>query len=220
MKKYYEAYEERYKTIHQKGYSWSSDVATPIVSNTIKKYGINKDDSILDIGCGEGRDANSLLNDGYNLLAVDVSNEAIAYCKKLNPKNDNRFKVLDCLNDKIDEKYRFIYAIAVIHMLVLDEDRKKFYTFIKNHLSEDGIALICSMGDGNNEFKTDISEAFDIKKREHSSGPIEVVATSCKMVSFITFRKEINDAGLMIIEDGIASSFPDFNNLMYAVIRK
>ena len=37
-KKYYEAYEERYTTIHEKGYSWSSDVSSPIVMEIIRKY--------------------------------------------------------------------------------------------------------------------------------------------------------------------------------------
>ena len=38
MKKYYEAYEDRYKTAHEKGVSWSSSQGTPIVLETIRKY--------------------------------------------------------------------------------------------------------------------------------------------------------------------------------------
>lgn len=38
--KYYEAYEERYKTAHQKGVSWAYENSTPIVMNTISKYNI------------------------------------------------------------------------------------------------------------------------------------------------------------------------------------
>ena len=37
-KKYYAAYEERYKTAHQNGVSWSSDQSSPIVMEVIKKY--------------------------------------------------------------------------------------------------------------------------------------------------------------------------------------
>ena len=36
--KYYEAYEERYREAHKKGVSWASDVSTPIVLDTIRKY--------------------------------------------------------------------------------------------------------------------------------------------------------------------------------------
>ena len=219
LKQYYEAYDERYKTIHQKGHSWSSDVATPIVLETINKYGIEKDESILEIGCGEGRDANKLLNNGYNLLATDISEEAIKYCQS-NSKYPNKFKVLDCLDDNHASKYRFIYAIAVIHMLVLDADRQKFYSFISEHLEDNGVALICSMGDGKFEMESNIKEAFELAKREHPCGEIEVAATSCRMVNFDTFRKEIKNANLSIIEEGIASSLPEFDSLMYAVVKK
>ena len=75
----------------------------------------------------------------------------------------HHFKVLDCLSDKLDSKFDFIFGIAVIHMLVPDEDRDGFYQFIRNHLTEDGIALICTMGDGKSERQTDISAAFTLQ---------------------------------------------------------
>lgn len=218
-KKYYEAYNERYKTIHKKGFSWSSDIATPIVLETIKKLNISKEDKLLEIGCGEGRDAKTILEQGYNLLATDISIEAINYCKAMMPSYTNHFAILDCLSDNSPNKYRFIFAVAVIHMLVLDEDRQKFYHFIRNHLDNEGYALICSMGDGEREMKTEINEAFSSRKREHHSGEIEVAATSCRMVSFETMEKEINDAGLRIVDRGITSSLPDFNSLMFAIVK-
>ena len=219
-KKYYEAYNERYKTIHKKGFSWSSDIATPIVLKTIKKLNISKEDKLLEIGCGEGRDAKTILEQGYNLLATDISLEVIDYCRAMMPSFSNHFTVLDCLNDDKIGKYHFIFAVAVIHMLVLDEDRQKFYEFIYNHLDNDGSALICSMGDGKTEMKTEIDEAFSLKKREHPSGEIEVAATSCRMVSFETMEKEIKDAGLCIVDKGITSSLPDFDSLMFVVVKK
>ena len=218
-KKYYEAYNERYKTIHKKGFSWSSDISTPIVLETIKKLNLSKEDGILEIGCGEGRDAKAILEQGYNLLATDISIEAINYCKAMMPAFTDHFAILDCLNDKSAKKYRFIFAVAVIHMLVLDEDRQQFYEFIHDHLENDGFALICSMGNGEMETKTDIDEAFSLKKREHHSGEVEVAATSCRMVSFKTMEKEISDAGLLIVDKGITSSLPDFNSLMFAVVK-
>ena len=218
--KYYEAYEERYKTIHKKGFSWSSDIATPIVLETIKKYKINQSEKILEIGCGEGRDARPIFEKGFNLLATDISKEAISYCQKTMPKHSHHFQVLDCLKDNHDEKYKFIYAVAVIHMLVLDEDRQLFYKFIYDHLKDGGIALICSMGNGQIEVQSDINAAFEIKKREHPSGMVEVASTSCRMVSFETFEKEIRNANLDIIEEGITPSMPDFNELMYVVVKK
>lgn len=218
--KYYEAYENRYQTIHKKGYSWSSNQPTPIVLNIIKELKINKNDRILEIGCGEGRDAIALLKEGYNVLATDISREAIDYCRNLLPEQSKKFQVLDCLNTSTNDKYHFIYAVAVIHMLVLDEDRQKFYKFIYEHLEEHGLALICSMGDGETEYQSNIDDAFDIQKREHVSGDVMVAATSCRMVSFKTLESELQKAQLAIIKKGLTESLPDFNSLMFVLVEK
>ena len=105
-------------------------------------------------------------------------------------------------------------------MLVLNEDRSAFYKFIYEHLTDDGIALICTMGDGREEMQSDISNAFTLQEREHESGKMVVAGTSCRMVSFETFEKEIKANHLKITEKGITSALPDFNNLMFAVVKK
>ena len=98
-RKYYAAYEERYKTAHAHGVSWSSDVSTPVVMEVIDQYKISQNQRILEIGCGEGRDSRTVLEHGFQLTATDISKEAIAYCKKIMPKYENNFCVLDCLSD-------------------------------------------------------------------------------------------------------------------------
>ena len=105
-------------------------------------------------------------------------------------------------------------------MLVNDEDRIRFYHFIYNHLLDGGLALICSMGDGLTESETDISSAFDMVERHHDSGYVMVPSTSLRMVSFDTLKKEIESAHFSIAEQGITSCLPDFNDLMYAIVKK
>lgn len=82
MEKYYQAYDKRYQQIHNLKLQWSSDVVTPILQELTVQFGIRKTDKILEIGCGEGRDALWLLEQGYDILATDVSKEAISYCKR------------------------------------------------------------------------------------------------------------------------------------------
>ena len=113
----------------------------------------------------------------------------------------------------------FIFAIAVVHMLVLDEDRDGFYRFIRSHLTAEGKALICTMGDGEFEMQSDISTAFTLQERNHDSGKMMVAGTSCRTVSWNTLENELARNGLTIIEKGITSSLPDFNCLMYAVVK-
>lgn len=107
-------------------------------------------------------------------------------------------------------------------MLVLDKDRKRFYQFISNHLTDDGFALLCTLGDGKEESRSDIQSAFDLQKRIHETTGTEllIAGTSCRKVNFDTLGKEISNNNLELTESGITSIMPDFPTIMYAVIRK
>ena len=219
-RKYYEAYDDRYRQIHGQNLQWFDDAATPIVEETIHQFGITCRHKILELGCGEGRDAYPLLKGGYQVLATDISAAAITYAQKKWPEFSENFAVLDCISGELQEKYDFIYAVAVVHMLVENTHRDGFYSFIRNHLSNNGIALICTMGDGKTERQTDIRTAFDLQSRTHepTGREVTIAATSCRMVNWGTFRKELNDNGLHIIKEGITAVPPDFPSLMYAVV--
>ena len=222
MEKYYQAYDKRYQQIHNLKLQWSSDVVSPILQELIVQFGIRKTDKILEIGCGEGRDALWLLEQGYDVLATDVSKEAISYCKKKNSKFSHLFFQLDVCEERLPRTFKFIYSIAVIHMLVNQEDRNRFLTFIRDHLDEDGYGLILTMGDGECEVTGDITSAFDSVKRTHqgTGQEVAVAATSCRMVNFATLEQEIAHNGLQILQKGITSIIPDFPQIMYALVKR
>jgi len=106
-------------------------------------------------------------------------------------------------------------------MLVEDDHRRGFYAFIREHLTPGGIALICTMGDGDTERSSDIRTAFDLQERVHeaSGRTLCIAGTSCRMVSFAAFEAELADAGLAVLERGITAVKPDFPQMMYAVVR-
>ena len=222
MEKYYQAYDKRYRQIHALNLQWSSDAVTPILQELIVQLGVRKTDKILEIGCGEGSDALWLLEQGYSVLATDVSNEAISYCKKKNPKFSHLFFQLDACEERLPQTFKFIYSVAVIHMLVNQEDRNHFWTFIRNHLDEDGYGLILTMGDGEYEVTGDITKAFDNVNRTHqgTGQEVSIAATSCKMVNFATLEQEITGNGLHILQKGITSIRPDFPQIMYALVKR
>lgn len=218
---YYEAYDDRYRQIHSQGLQWFADAPTPIVAETLKEFKITPNHRILEIGCGEGRDAYPLLRQGYNVLATDISPTAIAYAQTKWPEFAENFRVLDCISEQTEEKYDFIYAVAVVHMLVEDSHRDAFYRFIRNHLTKDGMALICTMGDGNMQRQSDPATAFDLQERTHepTGKQVQIAATSCRMVGLETFRTELCRNGLSIRKEGITSAPPDFPIMMYAVVK-
>lgn len=221
MKKYYEAYDLRYRQVHEKGLAWFSGVPTPIVAQTLEKYAIAKDAPMLEIGCGEGGDAAVLLENGCNLLATDVAPAAIAFCREKYPRWADHFRTLDCLKEKLAARYDFIYAVAVLHMLVLDEDRQGMLAFIREHLTEDGFGLIVIMGDGEMQRATDVSTAFDLQERTHgeSGEVLHIASTSCRIVTREAFRAEIERAGLAIAEMG-DTAWDDTPFAMYAIVKR
>ena len=220
-RKYYEAYDDRYKQIHEQDLQWSSEMPSKIVVETIQSFSLPHNSKILEIGCGEGRDAYPLLTQGFDLLATDVSSEAITYCKNKFSNFSEHFQVVDCITEKLDQKFDFIYAVAVIHMLVSNNDRDAFYCFIRKHLKCNGIALICTMGDGSFERQTDIHTAFDVMERVHgeTGKTVRIANTSCRIVSFSTFEEEIKRNGFEILKQGITAVEPDFSQMMFAVVK-
>ena len=219
---YYEAYDERYKQVHSEDIRWFSAEPSPIVSEVIGEFSLSQTAKMLEIGCGEGRDAGYLLCKGYDVLATDVSAEAVQYCRTQYPGYEKQFQVLDCVTGKLNERFDFIYAVAVVHMLVLDEDRNRFYGFIREHLKSDGIALIGTMGDGNVERQSDITTAFDLQERTHeeSGKTMKIAGTSCRMVNFATFERELARNKLKILKQGVTAVEPDFPCMMYAVVTR
>ena len=164
--KYYNAYEKRYRKMHEIGELWEVREKTNEVIDVINKYNISLTSKILELGCGEGRDAIYLLDKGYNVLAIDSSKSAIKKCNELsNNKYEDFFKEFDIIKDTMMDKFNFIYSVALIHMFVIESDRKRFYDFIYGHLKDDGIALIIAMGDGICEYQSDINDAFNDVER-------------------------------------------------------
>ena len=78
---YYKAYEKRYRQVYEHNYLWSSKEPTPEVIETINNENILINSKILELGCGEGRDAIFLLNKNYNVTAIDYSNTVMIICQ-------------------------------------------------------------------------------------------------------------------------------------------
>lgn len=220
---YYKAYDKRYRQTYENNSLWEISERTKEVIDTLKKYKITKNSNILELGCGEGRDAIYLLDNGYKVLGVDYSFAVIDKCNELtNYKYVNNFKQLDLIENSLNEKFDFIYSVAVIHMFVLDEHRNKFYNFIYDHLKDNGIALIISMGDGALEINSDLEKAFDDTKRVNinTNKEIMVASTSCRVKKIDEMKKEIQLNNLEILEEKIIDDVPSFNKCMLFIVKK
>ena len=204
MKKYYQAYEERYKKIHEEGLLWFSKEPTIELINWIQHYNIPINDNICEIGCGEGRDALYLAEQGYNITGIDISKEAIKKCKELSKEREVFVDWIAsdalCLKESLNKQFDWIYSIGTLHMLVEDEDRKEFLKTIYSLLRPKGKCLLVSMGDGEIQRKTDVSTAFVLQERNHmlTGKTFKVASTSYRAVNWEEHKRELEEAGFAI----------------------
>jgi|TARA_B100001750_G_scaffold233214_1_gene233162 SAM-dependent methyltransferase len=118
----------------------------PAFPSSFAEYVANKlinQQTILEVGCGNGRDAIFLASQGHLVTGLDRSGEAIELCKKLYSDDSLKF-FFGTITDiaKINKKkYDLIYSRFVIHAMSLNEEIK---TLNMSHklLSKDGQLFI------------------------------------------------------------------------------
>jgi len=69
--------------------------------------------SLLDIGCGNGKNTVFFSKKGFNSLGIDFSKEAIKICKQKD--SDANFKVADILDFKPEEKFDIVIDCGCLH---------------------------------------------------------------------------------------------------------
>ncbi len=94
----------------------------------------NKNDSILELGFGSGRELNFLFNNGYkNIYGIDGSEKFVEFVKNRFKSDNFKLSILPDIN--VDKKFDFIYSIAVFMHLPIytyEELVKNIYDKLKN----------------------------------------------------------------------------------------
>jgi len=137
------SFEEIY--IKEKGYLGTKPhkITTKIIS--YKKTG-----KVLDLGCGEGRDALFLSKKGFKVTAIDISKTGIKNllkkAKELKVKIIGKVKDITKFNFKI--KYDIIISFSVFQFL----NKKEVYSIIKKmkkNTKKEGINVISAFNEEN-----------------------------------------------------------------------
>lgn len=95
---------------------------------------------VLDIGCGEGKDAVFLAKCGYDVTAFDISEQGIEKAKKLagyNKVSPKLFKA-DLFDYRPDTEYDIIFSSGVLHFIPQTQ-RRELCDSLKAHTSQNGI---------------------------------------------------------------------------------
>jgi cyclopropane fatty-acyl-phospholipid synthase-like methyltransferase len=109
-------------------------------------FKIAGDISILDLGCGYGRDAIYLAqNLPCHILALDASETAIQMARESMPKNlTNRIELLCYDFAQVTDRYDIIFAANLYHVLG-PNDRERLRETIKRCMMKDGLLFLNSL---------------------------------------------------------------------------
>ncbi|MDT2019451.1 class I SAM-dependent methyltransferase [Methylocella sp. CPCC 101449] len=95
--------------------------------------------SVLDLGCGYGRVAGSLISKGFSYTGIDISDEAIKTAKKNHPKGV--FLQGDLRELNIAKKFDVVLILYVLVHFTEDEDWRKFLAAACQRVKRDGCLL-------------------------------------------------------------------------------
>ena len=98
---------------------------------------------LLDIGCGEGKDAVFFARCGYDVSAFDISDAGIEKTKRLADKaqvNVRAFKA-NLQDYRLDEPYDILYSSGVLHY-IKPELRDEIMSNYKLHVADKGVVAL------------------------------------------------------------------------------
>lgn len=98
---------------------------------------------ILDIGCGEGKNAVFLARNGYNVTAFDISEQGLTKARKLADHFDVEidFFKADVRDFRLETEYDIIFSSGVFHYIPY-ELRQEIVDNLKAHTKKNGIHAI------------------------------------------------------------------------------
>ncbi len=111
----------------------------------IAETGLDKDSMIIDIGAGDSKLVDNLLDAGYkNITVLDVSSAALKKAKKRLKDKSNIVKwvVCDLREFETSDRYDLWHDRAVLHFLTAERDIKKYVDSATRFLKPRGYLII------------------------------------------------------------------------------
>lgn len=103
----------------------------------------NKALKLLDIGCGEGRNAVFFARNGYKVSAFDLAQEGVDKSKRLAEKVGVEIEVFkaDIIDYRLVEKYDIIFSTGTLHYIP-PENREEIFQNYKTFTTPNGIHML------------------------------------------------------------------------------
>ena len=132
-------------------YARSSSAQLAWAREVINRLHLSGDESILDIGCGDGKVTAEFLSHipRGSIVGIDSSREMISYAKKTFPRNmypGLSFRAMDACRINLPARFHLVFSNAVLHWI---EDQRSVLAAIQRVLLPGGKLVISCGGRGN-----------------------------------------------------------------------
>lgn len=133
VRKFYDGAGGHFSRTRQKTYG-SNSTNWPVTDKYIRK--LNPGESVLDLGCGNGRLVSGL-PEGVKYLGIDFSKTLLSEAKSLYPDRDFRFgNVVEPSHWKGLPIYEAIFCVAVLHHIPEHEQQVSILSEAGKHLKK------------------------------------------------------------------------------------
>ncbi|MFL5615146.1 MAG: class I SAM-dependent methyltransferase [Gemmatimonadaceae bacterium] len=136
-----------YRKLASEEASWFQRMPTKSIE-LLREYGARTDDAIIDVGGGDSRLVDALLDQGFDRLTVlDVSLAALSRARKrLGSRSDSvRWLEADITSANLGhEAYAFWHDRAVFHFLIDAAQRRRYVATAANALRPDSTLIVAT----------------------------------------------------------------------------
>lgn len=125
-------------------HTWTQNYPETILY-LINALNLKKDAAIIDVGGGDSKLVDHLLDLGYtNITVLDISSNALDNCRKRLGERSEKVNwiVSDITEFKTDQQYDLWIDRAAFHFLREDNQIKHYIDLTKHHVSKNGYLLI------------------------------------------------------------------------------
>lgn len=127
----------------------------------VRKFSKIEPETLLDIGCGGGHVSHNL-NEHFDVIGVDLSENMLALARKLNP--DIEHHLGDMREIRLDRKFDVVIIADAICYMLTEDDLKAAFVTAYEHLKPGGV--FCTYAEKTTESFQQNEVAYSIHKKD------------------------------------------------------
>lgn len=178
----------------------------------IQKY-ISENNTLLELGCGNGRDAVYLANNGLSVIGMDQISEEIDFLNSKYSNENLKFICDDFTNIKlINNTFNNIYSRFTLHA-ISEKQANDVLQWTLNHLENDGLFLL--------EVRSTNDELYNEGEKIIGERNVRITSHYRRFIEFDILKTKITNLGFHIveaIEDKNLAVYKDENPVVIRII--